>query len=162
MLTHGSLATLHFSAAVWMTATVWVMQMVHYPTFRTLGRTLPRSEFIQFVQSHGFWISFLVMPAMFLELGISGYWFFTARDTGQSGSFITLNFALVCLTWILTLAWSARAHQRFAQNGYDDATYQSLMRSNFARSLVWSLRLALLISLLVSQQASFTASSRAL
>ena len=59
--------TLHNAATWYMTGVIWLIQLVHYPMFEYLDRT-------NFLRSHLFHtsaITFVVLPAMFLELAMA-------------------------------------------------------------------------------------------
>lgn len=139
-ISEPTLLLAHFAACVFMTGLIWVIQLVHYPSFKFTDK-------IQFADSHAFhtkMITFIVGPVMLFEI-----------TTGLLLLFQTifffeylLNFALLILIWLATAFLSVPFHNRLAEK-FDSLTVQRLIKSNWLRTCFWSARSALLFYLLL-------------
>lgn len=130
----------HFATCLFMTGLIWLIQVVHYPSFKFADQ-------IQFAHSHAFhtrMITFIVGPIMLFEI-----------TTGLLLLFKTifffeylLNFTLLILTWLATAIWSVPLHNRLAEN-FDLMVIQRLVQTNWLRTFLWSTRSGLLFYLLI-------------
>lgn len=125
-----SLLKLH-SAVTWLlVGLIWVVQLVHYPMFSRLDRAT-------YQQSHAFHtgrITWIVAPAMLLELALASLLYFRRPDRVTA-----LGLALVCAIWIVTAFVMVPLHQRLSQ-GFDAEAQRALVRWNWLRTAAWSLR----------------------
>ena len=90
----GIALTLHAAATWYMVGVIWLIQLVHYPMFQFLDRA-------RFKSSHTFHstgITFVVMPAMLLELVLSAV---IVWKPGPLNAPALIGFGLVVLIWIV-------------------------------------------------------------
>lgn len=138
-MTFQALLLGHFACCCFLTGLIWLIQLVHYPSFRFVNA----SEFSAFHRFHSFYITFIVGPAMGLEL-LTGILLVQKNDT----PFLTLNLGLILGIWIFTFFVSVPLHNRLEKSKSADLI-QWLVLSNWPRTILWSLRSgALLLSLI--------------
>jgi hypothetical protein len=136
----GDLLQLHLFASIWMTAIIWYVQLVHYPSFWAIAS----ETFCEFHAQHSRRTTFLVLVPMLVELATAFALSWEKRET----SFLLLT-ALTLLTWALTFLVSVPLHNRLSR-GKDLALISKLVRSNWPRTLTWTLKLILVLTLLSS------------
>ena len=126
--------------ATWaMVGVIWTVQVVHYPLMAYTGPL----QSAGYQRRHVKQISILVVPIMTIEAVAAIALFFAQPEM------LTLS-ALVLLTgiWAITAALSFPAHDQL-QNGYGREPHERLMRSNFARTVLWTARGCLVAALAV-------------
>ena len=131
---HSIWIDLHDFCVVWMTALIWLVQILIYPNFRLIAD----SEFTAFHQRHCDRIAVLVAPMMiqlFANLLIL-YW-------GVRGLEWTLHTVSIVLIFGSTALFSVPEHQRLSEKKDGDAIHR-LIHRNWIRTLLWSLQLALI------------------
>ena len=128
---------LHFCLCLVMLGVIWVIQIVHYPSFR-FAKLGPFRDFTSF---HVKAISSIVIPLMTIEL-LSGS--FLAYKNPRP--LILLNFTLILLTWLSTFILSVPLHNKLSQD-FDLKNIEKLVLTNWPRTLMWTIRSVILISL---------------
>ncbi|MAF78956.1 MAG: hypothetical protein CME63_16180 [Halobacteriovoraceae bacterium] len=128
---------LHFCLCLVMLGVIWVIQIVHYPSFR-FAKLGPFRDFTSF---HVKAISSIVIPLMTIEL-LSGS--FLAYKSPRP--LILLNFTLILLTWLSTFILSVPLHNKLSQD-FDLKNIEKLVLTNWPRTLMWTIRSVILISL---------------
>lgn len=127
---------LHLLATCWMTAVILLVQLVHYPSFLYIDST----RFVAFERFHCAAISVLVVPAMVVEL-VTGIvlLFFTSQHFWA----YCLGLVLLLCAWVSTFCIQSPLHQKLLAR-YDPLLIRRLIRSNWLRTVAWSLRLGIL------------------
>ena len=120
-----------------MTGIIWFVQLVQYPSFAQVDA----DSFKAFHAHHSAAISVLVGPLMILE-ALSAFAFLWAPLRVQSSSQIWLGIGLILIIWASTFLLQVPAHNRLS-SGFDEDSWQLLVRSNWLRTLAWSARAAL-------------------
>lgn len=122
-----------------MTGLIWLIQCVHYPSFRFIDS----NRFSDFHQFHSTRITWIVAPVMGVELlsAIALFW----EQAARSG----VNLASVLLLWGITAFVSVPCHVKL-ESGFKQKWWRLLVLTNWSRTVLWSLRLILLV-----QTASF-------
>ena len=120
-----------------MVGVIWVIQLLHYPSFHFIND----QKYIEFQHFHMQRISIIVIPAMLLELASA---LFLAYFFGSSLTFILL--AIVLGIWAITLIFFTNMHQKLTK-GYDPSIVYRLIKINWSRTALWSLRLIILLSI---------------
>jgi hypothetical protein len=120
-------------SAWFLTGLIWVIQVVHYPLFASVGR----SEFAAYEASHTRLITVVVGPVMLLELATSVL-LVTVRPTAVPLWAAVAGLVLVAIVWLSTIALQVPAHGRLAQGFAADA-HALLVHSNWIRTIAWSL-----------------------
>ena len=137
MLVHN-LLLLQLVATAMMTGVIWLIQRVQYPIF--LG--LQTDQFSRWHKLHSLRITWVVAPLMILELATSGALVFLNESYFLLHIFI---FILTLLIWLITFFISVPLHEKLSQNGFDSSVIYSLIRTNWSRTLTYSLKLLLVI-----------------
>ena len=129
------LSEVHFLSTSLMVGIIWVIQLLHYPTFHFIKQ----SDYVEFQHFHMQRISFIVVPVMIIEL-LSGfmlvYYFW-------SNLFI-LCLIILLFIWLITFVFFTKLHQSLL-SGYDKIIVDKLVQINWSRTILWSLRLIILI-----------------
>ena len=122
-------------AVTWsMVGLIWVVQLVHYPLMAVVGS----ANSVGYQQQHVRRIGWIVMPLMVVEflsvvaicmasVHLSAPWLAWAGAT------------LLGLIWIVTASCSVPAHG-VLQAGFQMSAHQHLVRTNWLRTMGWSLR----------------------
>lgn len=110
---------------------IWLVQLVHYPTFRFFGP----AEFGAFHQHHTVSISYIVAPLMILELGLALWCAWQAQ-----GHWLWLvPLGLVLFTWLNTFLVAVPLHTSLG-SGYDRIAIDRLVRINWWRTVAWTVK----------------------
>ena len=121
-----------------MTGVIWVIQIVHYPSFHFIEKEL----YTAFQKFHMNKISIIVIPIMLAEL-ITGMMLFL--DKSSKSPFLIVSFVILVLIWLITGVFFSKAHNEL-MTGYQELVVNQLVVMNWIRTLLWTLRLLLLTS----------------
>ena len=119
-----------------MTGVIWVIQIVHYPSFHFIEKEL----YTAFQKFHMNKISIIVMPIMLAEL-ITGIMLFL--DKSSKSPFLIISIIILVLIWLITGVFFTKAHNELIA-GYQELVVNQLVVMNWIRTLLWTLRLLLL------------------
>ena len=119
-----------------MTGVIWVIQIVHYPSFHFIEKEL----YTAFQKFHMNKISIIVIPIMLAEL-ITGMMLFL--DKSPKSPFLIISFVILVLIWLITGVFFSKAHNELIA-GYQELVVNQLVAMNWIRTLLWTLRLLLL------------------
>lgn len=119
---------------------IWTIQLVHYPIFFRLEQNL----FGDHLYFHGRRISLIVIPVMTAELVSSG-WLALLSESNRIVH--STGLLLVVVIWIVTFTLQVPLHARLLK-GYDKDTIRKLVRTNWIRTLLWSIKAVLALLLL--------------
>ena len=129
------LSEVHFLSTSLMVGIIWVIQLLHYPTFHFIKE----SDYVEFQHFHMLRISFIVVPAMIIEL-LSGFmlvYYFRSN-------LLILCLIILLVIWLITFVFFTKLHQSLL-GGYDKIIVDKLVQINWSRTVLWSLRLIILI-----------------
>jgi hypothetical protein len=132
----------HIFTCFFMTGLIWLIQIVHYPSYRFIWK----DQFDLFQKFHTTKITFIVAPVMILELASGCLLFFQYAPH----SLFILNFVLLILTWSTTIVFSIPLHGRLS-NEYNPIHIRSLIRTNWPRTILWSIRSVITIYILLGK-----------
>jgi hypothetical protein len=107
--------------------TIWIIQILHYPTFLFIQR----ESFVRFEAFHTSRISIIVIPLMLTE---------GALALVNPRALVT---PLVVLVWLSTFLLQVPCHNKL-QAGFDEAIIRRLVKTNWIRTILWSLKLIVL------------------
>ncbi|MFN8389965.1 MAG: hypothetical protein U0136_06720 [Bdellovibrionota bacterium] len=138
-MTNQLLLSLHAFASFFMCGLIWVIQVVHYPTFVFVER----DRYAEFQRLHEMRISLIVIPVMLLEL-VSG----ALIALRQESSLWTINLVLILLVWGSTFAIQSPIHGKL-EKGFDERLVKRLLRSNWVRTVLWTIH-SLIVFLLLN------------
>ena len=127
-----SMLAMHLALASIMVGVIWVIQLVHYPSFRFTDR----EKYVSFQIFHMRKISFIVMPVMVLEF-LSGLLLVLYHSNYES--LLRISFILLLIIWLVTALFFAQIHQKLSK-GYDETLVRKLVSFNWIRTLLWTIR----------------------
>jgi len=120
-----------------MVGLIWTVQLIVYPSYRFVTD----KDSKPYHSAHMRNIGFLVGPIMIAEL-IAAIWLFTL----EKSLILFAQLFLVLLIWISTAVIQAPLHKLLSEN-WESIHINKLVRSNWVRTFLWSLRLSLLFYL---------------
>ena len=123
---------IHFASTAVMVGVIWVIQLLHYPTFYYIEK----NNYSQFQKFHMNRISYIVIPAMVIEM-LSGIMLVIIND-----DFI-ISFSLLVCIWIMTFVFFTNIHQRLLSK-YENTAVEKLVNLNWIRTVFWTVRLVIL------------------
>ena len=127
---------IHLIATSVMVGVIWIIQLVHYPSFHFIEL----KQYTTFQRFHMSRISYVVFPAMLTEL-FTLILFIISTD--KVDSFISISGLLLILIWLMTAVFFSGAHQKLTL-GYNKTIVDKLVKLNWGRTLLWTLRLFLI------------------
>ena len=132
-----------YVASSWaMFGIIWFAQIVHYPLFSKVGR----ESFTEYQDANLKQTVFVVIPLQMLEL-------FTALllvwkvPLGLLPVQVWTNLLLIGITWISTVSLQVPNHMKLAR-GFDPKFQNTLVSSNWIRTVAWTLRGAIIVWML--------------
>ena len=131
------LLEVNFISTSVMVGVIWVIQLLHYPSFHFINE----NKYIEFQHFHMQRISFIVVPVMLIELAsalLLSYFF--------RSSLTIILLALLLGIWGITFIFFTNMHQKLT-NGFDPSIVDKLVKINWSRTALWSLRLIILLSI---------------
>ena len=131
---------MHLFCTLFMTGLIWFVQVVHYPFLRFAKESEP---FVQFYRQRTGWI---VLPVMLVELATAILLMASSWVT-LYGNYLLANLVLLLLIWGVTFVRISPMHRRLADQ-VDQGIINSLVTSNWIRTILWSLRSLILIQFL--------------
>jgi hypothetical protein len=128
------LLLLHAASTWFLVGVIWIVQLVHYPLFAYVER----ARFVAFEAEHCRRISWIVMPAMLLELA-TGAWLVIAPPAELLPALTWGGIVLLAVIWGSTAFLAVPCH-RVLERGFDERAHQRLVRTNWVRTVAWSAR----------------------
>lgn len=123
-----------------MTGLIWFVQVVHYPLMGAVGA----SGFAAYHAAHSRLTTLVVGPLMLVE-AVCGVWIEFERPSPAAWS----GVALLAVVWGATFLVSVPRHNLLAA-GFDAAVIDSLVATNWIRTIAWTARAGLAAWFLVS------------
>ncbi len=119
------------AAATWaMTGLIWFVQVVHYPLFASVGP----AGFAAYHAAHSRLTTLVVGPLMLVEAACA-VWIALERPSAAGW----LGVGLLAVVWGTTFSLSVPRHNLLAA-GFDAATIDSLVATNWFRTIAWTAR----------------------
>ena len=128
------LLLVHVAATFVMVGIIWFVQVVHYPLFAKVGRT----GFSAYSEAHSRLTGYVVGPPMLVEAA-TAVLLVLRRPDEVPAALAWAGLALLAGVWLSTALLQSPRHGRLAL-GFDAGTYRFLVASNWARTVLWSLR----------------------
>lgn len=128
------LALVHLAATCALAGLIWTVQLAIYPLFDGVGR----EAFPAFHRRYVRGISWIVAPLMGVEALTAGL----VLAAGERAPLFLLGVALIAAIWLVTFLVEVPRHRRLAA-GFDAAAHRELVGANWARTLAWTARAAL-------------------
>ncbi|RLA62629.1 MAG: hypothetical protein DRQ88_08255 [Epsilonproteobacteria bacterium] len=128
---------LHYFCCSFMTGLIWIIQIVYCPSFKFLDK----NKLDEFERFHIKRITFLMGPVMLLEL-ISGLVLFYLWKEIYFWPML-INILLLAFIWLVTIFVSKPYLRRLLKH-FDIDLLQKLIRTNWIRTILWSIRCLIL------------------
>jgi len=122
-----------------MTGMIWQVQLLTYPQFRKISA----KSFHGLHAFHSERMGWLVMIPMILELALATLYLFAFQNIIS-----LLAFVAVSMIWASTAFLQVPLHWKLGQ-GHDPVAIDRLVRTNWIRTALWSIRTALLTAMLL-------------
>jgi|AntRauTorcE11898_2_1112593.scaffolds.fasta_scaffold39683_1 hypothetical protein len=126
-------------ASFFMTGLIWIVQLVHYPSFHHVSA----GNFVAFQQHHVNSIDKIVIPVMVAEIT-------TSFGLAWIDGFTSLNavgFYVVILIWAATGLFSVPAHSTLEDHKKEEAINR-LVSTNWIRTILWTMKSGISLYLL--------------
>lgn len=132
------LLLLHAGSTLWMVGLIWFVQIVHYPLMSRVGH----EQWVEYERAHQQRTTLVVGPPMLIELITA----IAVLAMGYTGVIGVVGLILVLINWLSTALLQVPCHQQL-EKGFDAQVHQRLVRTNWIRTVAWSMRgvLALLL-----------------
>ena len=119
-----------------MVGVIWMVQMVHYPSFSYVDK----KKYKLFQEFHMSGMGFIVGPLMAVEL-ITGAMLLIIYKL--SNIYFFSSMLILVGIWFLTAIVFTRIHSKLL-NGYSEKLIHDLISFNWFRTIMWTTRLVLL------------------
>jgi hypothetical protein len=140
-MTH--LLLLIHAAITWaLTGLIWTIQVVHYPLLAQVGR----EEYRAYHARHMWLITWVAGPLMLAEAGSAVLLLWLREWT----AFFLVSLPPLLMIWASTLVHQVPIHDHLT-NGYDESAIRRLVRTNWLRTIGWSVRALLVLLLLMTR-----------
>jgi hypothetical protein len=133
---------LHAAATLAMVGLIWFVQIVHYPLFAQVGR----EHFAQYEWLHQARTAQVVGPLMLTE-ALTATLLLLSDLTPTARNLAWIGMALLVVIWLSTVLLQVPLHRRLAV-GYESRSAARLVSSNWLRTIAWTLRGLIALSLL--------------
>ena len=134
------LSLIHLISTAIIVGIIWVIQVVHYPSFYFIER----DEYVSFQKFHMDKISYIVVPVMLIE-SISGF----ILIYNELNTVLLISMILLFFIWVLTGIFFVPIHQKLT-SGYQEELVEKLVKINWVRTIFWTIRLLLMTAYLIS------------
>lgn len=109
---------------------IWLVQLVIYPGFRYYSK----ENLIAWHRNYTFGISLVVIPLMFGQLISAGLQLFQNLNL-----YAIVSIVLIVIVWVSTFLQFVPMHNNISKGIFDDALLNRMVRSNWLRTILWSL-----------------------
>jgi len=133
---------LHVLVTLVMVGLIWFVQVVHYPLFGQVGR----DTFAAYEAEHMRRTTWVVAAPMLVELA-TGILLLWQRPAGVPAWMAWVGIALLAVIWASTVWLQVPCHEALRQ-GFSDAAHAELVRTNWVRTVAWSLRGLLVLGMM--------------
>ena len=130
------------AATLVMCGIIWFVQIVHYPLFRLVGS----NTFVTYENEHARRTTWIVAPIMVTEL-LTALILAWMPPAGVPQELAILGVPLVALAWLSTAMLQVPRHRQL-QLRFDLSAHQALVKTNWLRTVAWTLRAVVLIAML--------------
>ena len=102
---------IHLVSTSFMVGVIWIVQLVHYPTFLFIDE----QKSYDFQKFHMSRISYIVMPAMTTEL-FSGIYIYIYSNMAIDSNLFLLALTILIINWIITALVFVKMHNKLLIN----------------------------------------------
>jgi hypothetical protein len=121
-----------------MCGVIWFVQLVHYPLFSSVPPEDASEHALENQRRTG-WV---VIPPMLVE-GLTAAIIAARPPQGVGFGPAALGLALVLALWLSTALIQMPLHDRLARDGHAPHVVESLVRTNWFRTVLWTMRACL-------------------
>lgn len=137
-----SIFIVHLITSLYMVGLCWFVQIVHYPLFLSIDQ----NQFTEYQKKN--WVTgYITGPIMIIELITGLILWYHFQDVIQY-----LNIALIGITGVSTIFIQIPIHLKLKKK-HSNLLINRLIKSNWIRTLSWTLRVVLLSIILTKQMA---------
>lgn len=134
-----ALLAVHAAATWFMVGLIWIIQVVHYPLFHSVGA----GHFVAYEAGHTQRMGIVLAIPAAVEV-VTAAMLFTSDPSATT----LAAGALLAALWLMTLRVQVPLHRRLSR-GYDAVVTARLISTNWWRTAGWSLRGAAAVALLL-------------
>lgn len=134
------------AALTWMmTGLIWFVQVVHYPLLARVGR----ASFVAYERDHCTRTGWIAGPLMVAEAA-AAVWLLLWPPSACPAQMLAVQAGalLLGLIWMSTFLIQSPAHGRLCQH-YDGQEQRALVKGNWLRTMLWSVRAGIAAFLLL-------------
>lgn len=128
-------------STLFLTGVIWLIQIVQYPFFAYFEG----KDFTKYHDAYRFWITPVVAPAMIVEL--IGAIFILFYPPQIDVKILWFALFLTVIVWLSTFFVQVPLHEKLAA-GFDAETLNLLVKTNWIRTIAWTIRAFLMIYVL--------------
>jgi hypothetical protein len=139
-----TLLAVHLAATAGMMGLIWFVQLVHYPLFRAVGP----DHFVAYESAHQRRTSWVVGPLMGVE-GVSALAIAVVLRNEVGIALTLVGLALLAMIHGSTVLLQVPAHRRLSEE-CDVEVVHRLVRTNWVRTIGWSLRVVVAAAMIVA------------
>jgi hypothetical protein len=127
-----------------MAGLIWFVQIVHYP----LMREVPPAGFVAYEIAHARLTTRVVAPVMLVELLSSVLLALSVGNLqGEQTLLARVGVGLLAIVWASTFFVQVPTHAKLAR-GFQIDVWRLLVRTNWVRTIAWSARAVLALTIL--------------
>lgn len=128
----ASILFFHFFLTFFMTGVIWLIQLIHYPSFSFIDK----NKYSKFQTFHMNKITPIVGPIIILEVSTGFYllYFFNSESI-----FFLINFLINILILMMTIIVFGTIHKKLI-DGFKTSLFKKLISLNWIRTFLWSLK----------------------
>lgn len=132
----------HTFSTLFLTGLIWTVQVVHYPLMADVGS----SEFCGYANRHTRLITGIVAPLMCVE-AFSAFILWWQYPGAAPLWMLETGLWCLVLIWVSTALIQVPCHRKLSA-GFDSKVHRHLVRTNWSRTILWTVRgvLAVLIA----------------
>lgn len=139
----------HLTTTVMMTGIIWMVQVLNYPIYDFVCS----SDFGAYHREHVQKVSWIVGPLMLAEC-FSAIYLYLNSPTEVLKSWFFLGLVLLAVIWVSTLVFQIPCHDKLSKR-FSKQAHQRLVKTNWIRTLAWTVRMLLVLGLVYPWLSSF-------
>jgi hypothetical protein len=135
------LLSIHLAATFYMIGIIWLVQLVQYPLFASVGN----QDFPTYERGHQSRIAWVVGPGMLIEGMTAASLLLLAFESWRWWAFV-FSCLLLLVIWLSTAFVQVPCHRSLAE-AYSSTMHRRLVQSNWIRTIAWTLRGCIVLGL---------------
>jgi hypothetical protein len=136
------MVAIHAASTLMMAGAAWFIQLVHYPLFPLVGT----AQFAAYESRNVTLTTWTLGPLMAIE-AVTALLLLWRRPAPVSARAAWIGFSLLAAIWLSTFLWQYPLHLAL-RSGFDEGIYAELVASNWIRTIGWSLRVGVVLTML--------------